>query len=245
MTRSKTLAAYLAIMALSLRADDALEKLSDQTERNLSSFIAASLTPVSLKGTQLMHFGGGVERWYIIPGGILPGPIPVRPPTLLPANPLPILDDAYLNCTSIRITRTESEVRLQNYTKSCISDSANGEHLVGEKIETVDELSMKEIFAQIADGIDGLEDVAFLYSLNGDTSLAHFEQIACFTPAFVTEFIGSRRLTVEIDLKNRLALFIANGRWGSYHLDAPEATRLQEFLEKQMYGPNQSTDPTP
>ena len=65
-----------------------------------------------------------------------------------------------------------------------------------------------------------------------------------FVPNFVVEFVGHRRLTVEVDLETRLALFIAGDRWWSYELDSREAASLRELFELELIEPNQLSDPT-
>jgi hypothetical protein len=243
------IAALAAIVALSSRGNDVVDRLSDQTGKMLPSYVATSLKPVPVKDSQVVHFSGGISGGHFIEGRSIlqpiPIPKPVRPADLLPVDLLPILDDAYLHCTAIRIAKVALDADLRAFPNGYFkSDNARG-YFIAEKIEVVDERSLKKIFAQIAEGIDGFEDEMFLYSLNGDGSLAHYKKEVCFAPDYIADFLGERRLTIEIDLKSRRAVFeSADGRWGSCEFDSIETASLRGLFEGQFKVPNQLPDPT-
>src|ERR1700690_1184723 len=148
------IAALAAIVALSSRGNDVVDRLSDQTGKMLSSYVATSLKPVPVKDSLGVHFSGGMMGGHLIEGRSMflqpiPIPKPVRPADLLRSDLLPNFGDAYLLCSAIRIAKVALDSDLRAFPNSYFKmDNARG-YCFAEKIAIGNERSLKKIFAQI------------------------------------------------------------------------------------------------
>jgi len=222
----KPLPRFLSYMAVagaltvpSFAEDSLARKLSEQLAFQPVTIAVPSVRAIPVEPPVFLRMGGGVLGGRMRlppPGRVLPNRPLQRPASLLPADPTPLLCQAYLGYTSVRVFVLKPELIWPGYFPN--------------------EASVKELFSLLVEGLEPEDDV--WYPQFGDQANPNaYRSVVGFVPDVLIEFSGETSLTVEVDLRRYHAIIRLGDKWGGYTLDKFCCRSIESTLEQM--GPGQ------
>jgi len=186
-------------------------------------------------------FRGAARAGGIICGWEAFNPSPFKPRvTKLPADPVLVLANGYLKCTSIRAALFDPQVSIADYPPGHFGDFEYAGLLVPAWIEFSDEATLQKIFqtlARLADGPDAT-DFAIYEMEDPELKLADYRSGSMFTPELLVEFVGGTNLRIELNFTQGRMLVQADDRWDFYHLNQPQAYLLRKIVMAESNKPS-------